>query len=100
MPPLTEKKVKPINNSAVRNNLFHCNYLLYFDNFSILDRKNKKFSLEITESLPIMKDKPLLNRNISSAPLHLFDSVLFLVQFTVVYLILLVYLILNIIVSF
>ena len=73
--PLTGKKVKPINNSAVRDHLLYCNYLPSFDNFSILSHENKKFLLEIKKSLLIMRDKPSLNRNISSAPLYLFDKV-------------------------
>ena len=36
---------------------------------------SSKFSLEIKESLLIKRDKPLLNKNISSAPLFLFDRV-------------------------
>ena len=73
--PLTGKKAKPINNSAVRDHLLYCNYLPSFDNFSILSHENKKFLLEIKKSLLIMRDKPSLNRNISSAPLYLFDKV-------------------------
>ena len=73
--PLTGKKVKPVNNSAVRDHLLHRNYLPSFDNFSILAHENKKFLLEIKESLLIMRDKPSLNRKISSAPLYLFDKV-------------------------
>ena len=44
--------------------------------------------LEIKESLLIMRDKPSLNRNINSAPLHPFDKVScqVLVYFTLVYL--------------
>ena len=66
--PLTGKKVKPVSNSAVHDHLLHCNYLPSFDNFSILAHENKTFLLEIKESLLIARDKPLLNRNISSAP--------------------------------
>ena len=73
--PLTGKKVKPVNKSAVRDHLLHCNYLPSFDNFSILAHENKKFLLEIKESLLITRDKTSLNRNISSAPLYLFDKV-------------------------
>ena len=73
--PPTGKKVKPVNNSAVRDHLAHCNYLLSFDNFSIFTHENKKFLFEIKESLLIVRDKPSLNRNISSAPLYLFDEV-------------------------
>ena len=73
--PLTGKKVKPSNNSAICDHLLHCNFLPSFDNFSVLAYENKKYLLEIKESLLIMKDKPSLNRNINSAPLYLFDKV-------------------------
>ena len=46
VPPLTGKKVKPINISGVHEHLVHCNYLPPFDNFSILAHENKKFLLE------------------------------------------------------
>ena len=45
--PLTGKKVKPTNNSAVHNHSPHCNYLPSFDSFSILVHENKKFILAI-----------------------------------------------------
>ena len=73
--PLTGKKVKPVNDSAVRDHLPHCNYLPSFDNFSILAHENRKLLLQIKESRLIMRDKRSLNRNISSAPLYLFDKV-------------------------
>ena len=73
--PLTGKKVKPINNSAVRDHLLHCSYLPSFNNFSILGHQNKTFLLEIKESLLIMGDKPNLNRKLSSTPLYLSDKV-------------------------
>ena len=72
--PLTGKKVKPSNSSAISDHLFHCNLLHSFDNFSILAHENKNYLLEIKESLIIMRDKPSLNRNINSAPLYLFDK--------------------------
>ena len=75
MSPLTGKKVKPIKNSAVRHHLLHFNYLPSFDNFSILAHENKNILLEIKESLLIVRDKPSLNRNISSALLYLFNKV-------------------------
>ena len=34
--PLTGKKVKPSNNSAICDHLLHCNFLPSFDNFSVL----------------------------------------------------------------
>ena len=73
--PLTEKKVKSINNSSVLDHLLHCNFLPSFDNFRILAHENEKFSLEIKDSHLLIRDKPSLNINISSAPLYLFDKV-------------------------
>ena len=73
--PLTGKKVKPSNNSAICDYLLHCNFLPSFNKFSVLAYENKKYLLEIKESLLIMRDKPSLNRNINSAPLYLFDKV-------------------------
>ena len=42
MSPLTEKIVKPLNNSAVCDHLLRCIFLPSFDNFSILAHENKK----------------------------------------------------------
>ena len=74
VPPLTGKKGKPSNNSAICDHLLHCNFLPSFDNFSVLAHENKKYLLEIKESLLIMRGKPSLNRNINSTPLYLFVS--------------------------
>ena len=72
--PLTRKKVKP-RGSAASDHLLFCNYSPSFENFSVLTKENKKFLLELKESLLIMRDKPSLNRNIRSAPLCLFHKV-------------------------
>ena len=72
--PLTRKKVKP-KGSAVSDHLLLCNHSPFFENFSVLTKENKKFMLELKESLLIMRDKPSLNRNIRSAPLYLFDKI-------------------------
>ena len=69
--PLTKKHVKP-KNSSVADHLLFCNHSAFYD-FSILVHKNKKFLLELKESLLIMRDKPSLNRNLTSATLYLFD---------------------------
>ena len=53
MSPLAGKKVKPSSNGAVCDHLLHCNFLTHFDNFSILAHENKKYLLEIKESLLI-----------------------------------------------
>ena len=71
---LTRKKVKP-KGSAVSDHLLLCNHSPSFENFSVLTKENKKFLLELKESLLIMRDKPSLNRSIRSAPLYLFDKV-------------------------
>ena len=67
--PLSKKKVKP-KCSAVSDHLLLCNHSPSFENFSVLTKENKKFLLELKESLLIMRDKPSLNRNIRSAPLY------------------------------
>ena len=61
------KKVKPSNNSAISDDLLHCNVLHSFDNFGVIAHENKNYLLEIKESLLIMRDKPSLNRNINYA---------------------------------
>ena len=71
--PLTRKQVKP-KNSSVADHLLPCNHSASYDDFSVLTRENKKFLLELKVSLLIMTDKPSLNRNITSAPLYLFDK--------------------------
>ena len=71
--PLTRKQVKPKNSSIV-DLLLLCNHSASDDDFSILTRENKKFLLELKESLLLMRDKPSLNRNIISAPLYLFNK--------------------------
>ena len=61
--PLTKKKDKP-KSSAVSDYLLLCNHLLSFESFSVLTKENRKFLLELKESLLIMRDKPSLHRNI------------------------------------
>ena len=60
---MTKKKVKT-KGSAVSDHLFRCNHSLFFENFSVLTKQNKRFLLELKESLLIMRNKPSLNRNI------------------------------------
>ena len=71
--PLTRKQVK-LKNRSVADHLLPCNHSGPYDGFSIQTRENKKFLLELKENLLIMRDKPSLNRNITSAPLYLFDK--------------------------
>ena len=45
MSPLTRKKIKPSNNSAICDHLLHCNVLPSFDNFCVLAHENKRYRL-------------------------------------------------------
>ena len=75
--PLTFKKVKPSVESSIRDHLLFCSHDPSFDDFTILAQGTNKFLLEIKGSLLIKRDKPIWNKNISSAPLFLFDKVWF-----------------------
>ena len=72
--PLTFKKCKPSEESAVRDHLLFCDNDPSFEEFSVLAKASSKFSLEIKESLLIKRDTPNLNRNTASAQLLLFNS--------------------------
>ena len=72
--PLTKKKVQP-KGSVISDHLLLCNHSPFFEKFSVLTKENKKFLLELKESLLIMRDKPSLNRKNRSASLYLFDKV-------------------------
>ena len=77
MSPLTGKKIKSTNNSADRYHLLHCSCLPSLGYFSILVHENKKYLLEIKESLLIMNEKLSLNRNMSSASFYQFLMTIF-----------------------
>ena len=51
-----------------------CNNVPSFDEFTILAHGHNKYVLEIKESLLIKQDRPVLNKNMSSAKLFLFDN--------------------------
>ena len=72
--PLTFKKTKPSKESAIHDHLLNWNNILPFEEFTILTNGNNIFVLEIKESLLIKRDRPILNKNISSAILFLFDN--------------------------
>ena len=61
--------------SLIGDHLLECDNNPSFDEFAILLHRNKKYLLEIKESLLIKCDQPVLNKNISSAALHLFNMV-------------------------
>ena len=72
--PLTFRKVKSSKESAIRDHLLNYNYIPYFDEFTILAYEYHKYVLEIKESFLIKRDKTVLDKNISSAKLFLFDN--------------------------
>ena len=72
---LTFKKVKLSAKSSICDHLLFCNNDPLFDYFTIRAQGTNKFLLEIKESLLIKRDKPILNKNISSVLLFLFDKV-------------------------
>ena len=71
---LTKEKVKP-KVVVVSDHLLLCNHPANFENVSVLTKDNRKFVLELKESLMIMRNIPCLSRNVRFAPLYLFDRV-------------------------
>ena len=61
------KKNKPSKGSAIRDTFLNCYNIPSFEEFTALTNGNNKFVLEIKESLLIKRDRPILNKNISSA---------------------------------
>ena len=72
--PLTFKKTKPSKESVIRDHLLNCNNIASFEEFTILTKENNKFVLEIKETLLIKWNISILNKNISSTKLFLFDN--------------------------
>ena len=70
---LTEKRVKNVKQSAVSDHLLQCDCSINFDDFDILASETNNFRLLITQSLLIMRDKPVLNRTTTPFPLKLFE---------------------------
>ena len=70
--PLTGKRVA-CKQSAVSDHLLLENHNCDFNDFTTLCRDNNGFRLSIKESLLISRDSPVLNKNIASIPLLLFD---------------------------
>ena len=62
--PLTNRRMQPRKNSAVRHHLLNFNYSGTIEYFSVLCHENKKCSLKLKENLIIMRDRPSMNRNI------------------------------------
>ena len=71
---LTFRKVKPSKESAIRDHLLNCNNIPSFDEFTILAYGYHKYIPEFKESLRIKRDRLVLNKNISSTKLFLFNN--------------------------
>ena len=61
---LTFKKTKPSKQSAICDHLLECDNNPSFEDFTILAHGNKKYLLEIKESLLIKHDQPVLNKTL------------------------------------
>ena len=72
--PLTFKKTKPSKESPIHDHLLNRNNIPSFEQFTTLSNGNNKFVLETKESLLIERDRPILNKNLSSAKLFLFNN--------------------------
>ena len=71
---LTFRKVKPSKESAIRDHLLNCNNIPSSAEFTILTYGHHKYILKIKESLLITRNRPVLNKNISSTKLFLFHN--------------------------
>ena len=69
--PLTGKKSNNNYSTAMSDHMLLCNYIVSFEDFSILTTGRANLELEIKESILISRNKPVLNKNIASLPLHL-----------------------------
>ena len=71
--PLTGKPVKKPPKIFYFDHMLLEGHRSNFDHFSILSKENNDFKLQLKESLLISRDKPVLNKNIYSFLLELFD---------------------------
>ena len=67
--------IKNKNQVVTTNPFIYCNFSSAAAPIFKQIKGTNKFLLEIKESFLIKRDKPKLNKNISSAPLFIFDEV-------------------------
>ena len=70
--PSTNKQSKSKKSTTVKDYMLICNQPVSFDDFEVLASSNSEFHLKIRESLLILRDQPVLDKNETSLPLHLF----------------------------
>ena len=58
---------------AVKDHMFFCDHIVSIDDFKILAISYSDFHVKVKESLLILRDEPILNKNRTSLPLYLFD---------------------------
>ena len=73
--PITGKRVKGDDDSAIKGHLLFCNHAPGFEEFSILANSSYGFKVTLMESLLINRDRPPLSKNKRSLPLELFELV-------------------------
>ena len=71
---MTSKNVKPPKESAIRDHLLNFNNIPSFNEFTILKYGHHKYILEIKKSLLVKRDRSVLNKNVDSAKLFLFEK--------------------------
>ena len=70
--------ISPLNDpnqkksTAVKDNMLMYDQLVLFDDFKVLASSKSEFNLKIKESVLILCDQPILNKNEASVPLDLF----------------------------
>ena len=73
--PLTGKRVNNSKKSSVKDHCLLSGYVRSFDDFTVLNYEPQKCERLIKESLLVTKGKALLNKQIKSLKLELFDSI-------------------------
>lgn len=73
--PLTLKMTWRANENSIQDYLLESNNHLFFKEFRVLPHGNEKYLPQLKESILIKRDKPILNKNIISALLHLLNKV-------------------------
>ena len=63
--PLTGKRVNNNKKSSVKDHCLLSGHVCSFEDFSVLNYESHKFKRLIKESLPVTKDKPLLNKRLN-----------------------------------
>ena len=53
--------------------MLFCDQQVSFDHFKVLATSNSEFHLKIKDSLLILRDQPISNKNEAALSLHLFD---------------------------